>query len=172
MRFRLHGSSSLIGIQIDWTVPVERGPELRAAMGEHDVDQMQAGVLRRGYTAKSTLYERGTIALRIAEGHEIFLQAPAGDVAAKPATPVAIVTSATVEPGATSDRHRILVGDREAGERIDVIIAGAVPTLSRAVVQRLIDDGQVTVGGQPVRKNRRPRAGDVIELEHARLAPP
>ena len=44
------------------------------------------------------------------------------------------------------------------GERLDKIIAAAIPELSRTQVQRLIEDGLVQVGGRPAR-----RAADRLE---------
>lgn len=166
MHLRLHGSGSLRGIQIDWGADVERSPELRAAMAGHDIDRMQIGTVRRGYLARAVLYPRGAIALRVAEGHEIFLQVPDEAVAAGRSAPVAIAaTVATVEQAADGDHHRVVVGDRDQGERVDLIVPAAVPSLSRSLIRRLIDDGRVRVGGQPVDKaNRRLRAGDVVEL--------
>jgi 23S rRNA pseudouridine1911/1915/1917 synthase len=61
--------------------------------------------------------------------------------------------------------HQLVIGVDRAGERIDAAIAALVPALSRAVVQRLIDDGHVTLGALPVRKaGQRVRAGDAIEV--------
>src|SRR5205085_6018062 len=52
----------------------------------------------------------------------------------------------------------------EAG-RLDAVIAGAVPTLSRAQVQRLIDEGQVAVAGEVATKaSARVKPGDPIEV--------
>ncbi len=62
--------------------------------------------------------------------------------------------------------HRLIVGEDRAGERVDAAIAAMVPALSRAVVQRLIDDGHVALNAQPVRKpGQRVKAGDAIEVE-------
>ncbi len=60
--------------------------------------------------------------------------------------------------------HRIAVGPGEAGGRLDAVIAGAIAALSRAQVQRLIEDGRVTVGGLVAAKSVRVRAGDVIAV--------
>jgi len=173
VRFTLHGSGSLIGIQIDWAAPVERSPELRAAMRGHDVDKMQAGALRKGYQAGLVMYVRGTTALRVAGGHEIFLQRPASDTAAAKPKPVApVATVATIETRDDVDHHQVVVGDELTGERLDRAISRAVPSLSRAVVQRLIEAGHVTVGGVAAPKNHRLRAGDVVALAHTRALPP
>ncbi|HET6583076.1 MAG TPA: RluA family pseudouridine synthase [Nannocystaceae bacterium] len=65
--------------------------------------------------------------------------------------------------------HQIVVGADAAGGRLDAVIAGAIAELSRAQVQRLIEDGRVTVGGITAAKSVRVRAGDVIDV---RVPPP
>ena len=61
--------------------------------------------------------------------------------------------------------HRRIIDPGRAGERVDAAIAALVPALSRAVVQRLIDDGHVALNQQPVRKpGQRVKAGDAIEV--------
>jgi 23S rRNA pseudouridine1911/1915/1917 synthase len=63
------------------------------------------------------------------------------------------------------ERRQLVVDDAHAGDRIDAAIAALAEGLSRSVVQRLIDDGRVTVDGEPVRKpGQRVRTGDAIEL--------
>jgi 23S rRNA pseudouridine1911/1915/1917 synthase len=65
----------------------------------------------------------------------------------------------------SGDVHHVVVDEARAGERIDAVIAAEVATLSRAVVQRLIDDGHVTLDGLLVKKpNTRVRAGSAIEV--------
>lgn len=174
MRFIVHGSSATRLLQIDWEAPVELSAELRAAMTGHDVDGMQHGLLRKGYQYGPTNFPRGTIAIRIADGHEIFLQVPASTeraaVQPAPARPTTVRTEDAGDGDGVFDRFRIVVGDGFDGERVDLIIASAVPELSRAVVQRLIDGGNVTVaGGRVAKSNRRLRRDDVIEVAVARV---
>jgi hypothetical protein len=166
MRFKLQTPPSLRGIKIDWQAPVERTDELRAAMALHDLDTMRAGVLLRGFTVGSLTYPRGTIVFRVAEGHEHFLQVPAAaDAAVAAANPVVPATW-QVERVGTVDRYRGVLGTREHGERVDVVIAASIPALSRAKVQRLIEDRRVRVAGQVIaRSNQRLRTGDMIELD-------
>ena len=52
----------------------------------------------------------------------------------------------------------------EGGQRIDRYLAQQRPDLSRSSVQKLIEDGMVTVGGRRVRSSYRLRIGDVIGL--------
>ncbi|MBP3520212.1 MAG: RNA pseudouridine synthase, partial [Oscillospiraceae bacterium] len=46
-----------------------------------------------------------------------------------------------------------LAADRE-GERLDQFLARAVPDLTRSGAQKLLEDGAVTLKGEPVKKNR------------------
>lgn len=47
------------------------------------------------------------------------------------------------------------------GERVDQFLARTVPDLTRSAVQRLLEEGAVTLGGEPVKKNRKTEAGEV-----------
>ena len=163
MRFAVHSPQSVGAIKIDWDAPVERTPAVRAAMAPHDVDAIHAGVVLRGFAVGGVTYPRGTVAFRVAEGHELFLQLPFEDepAARRDKAP----TERVLDEVAGQERHRVTVGDELAGERVDVILASAIPERSRAVIQRWIDDGHVTLGGQRVKKaNLRLRIGDVIEV--------
>ena len=59
---------------------------------------------------------------------------------------------------------RRLVVDAEAGARLDVWLAARLPDLSRSRIAALLEQGHVTVNGQPARKSRRTESGDVVEL--------
>lgn len=58
--------------------------------------------------------------------------------------------------------HRFTV--ETPGSRLDVHIGVCLPELSRAVIQRLIAAGQVTVSGRAGRAGSRMRQGDVIDV--------
>jgi 23S rRNA pseudouridine1911/1915/1917 synthase len=76
------------------------------------------------------------------------------------------------EPAPGGAQHRFVAGDAAAGERVDAAIAAAVDALSRAQVQRLIDDARVRVNGCVVGKpGQRLRAGDAIEVDVPPAAP-
>lgn len=60
--------------------------------------------------------------------------------------------------------HIISVAPEKAGERIDKIICGAIDSLSRSAVQKIIDEGGVSVGGVIISKNYKVRANDMIKL--------
>jgi len=57
-----------------------------------------------------------------------------------------------------------LVKPGESGERIDALLAHNIPSLSRNAVQRLAEQGSITVNGKPPKKNYRCAAGDEILL--------
>jgi 23S rRNA pseudouridine1911/1915/1917 synthase len=62
--------------------------------------------------------------------------------------------------------HAFAVVPGAAGERIDALIAATVPALSRAQVQRLIDDAHVRLNGATVAKaGQRVRAGDAVAVD-------
>ncbi len=46
--------------------------------------------------------------------------------------------------------------------RLDKFLAGGIPELSRSAAQRLIDEGRVTVDGEPVKASYKVRAGDRV----------
>ncbi len=51
-----------------------------------------------------------------------------------------------------------------AGERADQFLARAVEGLTRSAAQRLLEQGLVTSGGRPLKKNARLEAGDTLEV--------
>jgi 23S rRNA pseudouridine1911/1915/1917 synthase len=63
------------------------------------------------------------------------------------------------------DRRALLAGEGEAGLRLDVAIHRLSPDLSRARVQRLIDDGRVLLDGRPAKAAARLRGGERITVE-------
>lgn len=58
--------------------------------------------------------------------------------------------------------HIITVTDEKAGERIDKVISCDCEELSRSAVQKLIDDGNVSVNSVTISKNYKVRNGDRI----------
>ncbi|GAB4320837.1 MAG: RluA family pseudouridine synthase [Dehalococcoidia bacterium] len=63
----------------------------------------------------------------------------------------------------TGDGERRELTVAEAG-RLDAVVAGALPEMTRARVQRLIAQGLVTVNGEPARKSARVERGDVVAV--------
>ena len=61
------------------------------------------------------------------------------------------------------EEHRFSAGDDESGGRLDAVITARIAGISRAQVQRLIDDGNVSVGGTVATKaNTRLKWGDEV----------
>ncbi len=56
--------------------------------------------------------------------------------------------------------EQIQVIAEESGERIDALLARALPDLTRAQAQRLLEEGRVTRQGTPVKKSYKTLAGD------------
>ncbi len=48
------------------------------------------------------------------------------------------------------ERHEVRAGPEAAGERLDRLLAGALPALSRSRLKALIEEGQVSADGKPV----------------------
>ncbi len=66
--------------------------------------------------------------------------------------------------------YELVVDPENAGGRIDAVIAAQVESLSRAVAQRLLDDGRVTLNGVAVAKaGTKVKQGDAIVV---RVPPP
>ena len=51
-----------------------------------------------------------------------------------------------------------------SGQRLDIFLAAAVPELTRSAAQRLLEQGNVTLDGAPLKKNARTEAGAEYEL--------
>ncbi len=64
------------------------------------------------------------------------------------------------------------LGADSAGGRIDQALAARLPDLSRATLQRLIREGLVLVGGQPVRASHRVRGGERVTVTIPPPRPP
>ncbi len=67
--------------------------------------------------------------------------------------------------GGSVEDYRFAALPADAGGRLDAVIAARIATLSRAAVQRLIEDRQVTVGGTIATKaGARLKAGDEVAV--------
>lgn len=51
-----------------------------------------------------------------------------------------------------------------SGQRLDIFLAAAVPELTRSAAQRLLEQGNVTLDGAPLKKNARTETGAEYEL--------
>ncbi|MFT3916242.1 MAG: RluA family pseudouridine synthase [Anaeromyxobacteraceae bacterium] len=72
-------------------------------------------------------------------------------------------------PGPTvhsaASRTTVSVPPALAGERLDAAVAKLVPGLSRARVQRLLEEGHVRVDGRAPKASARVRGGEAVEVE-------
>jgi 23S rRNA pseudouridine1911/1915/1917 synthase len=57
------------------------------------------------------------------------------------------------------------------GERLDAFLRKQFPALSRSAVQRLIEEGHITVNGKPTKPTHTPRAGEVVHLAWPEVKP-
>lgn len=62
------------------------------------------------------------------------------------------------------DENYICITAEESGERIDALLARTLPSLSRSQVQKLLEQGMVTMNGRALKKNFRCSAGECYEL--------
>jgi len=160
MRFVALTSASIRGITIDWDVPVELTDELHEAMAPHHPEAMRSGILRRGVVIGRRTFSKGAIAFSDdPDRRGIFLQLPI-----VPDVEEDDELEWNVEASEDGDVHRVVVDSGHAGDRIDTLIA-EVTSMSRAVAQRLIDEGQVRLNDKPLAKaGQRLRTGDTIEV--------
>ena len=61
-------------------------------------------------------------------------------------------------------QHSIVVPSEAAGQRIDAFLTTQLPDMSRAAVQRLIDDGQVLLNGVKTRSSLKLAGGEQLEV--------
>jgi len=70
-------------------------------------------------------------------------------------------------------RYEFSVGPAEAGQRLDRYLITHLPeSVSRAMVQRRIREGLVTVSARPAKAHQKLRRGDVVTATFAHLPPP
>jgi 23S rRNA pseudouridine1911/1915/1917 synthase len=68
-------------------------------------------------------------------------------------------------------RTELIITAGESPKRLDLFLASHEPTLSRSALQRLIEDGRITINGLTVRPSQKIRPGDRILLEIPRPEP-
>lgn len=66
--------------------------------------------------------------------------------------------------------QRFVLGAEQRRERVDKVLARLLPEVSRATVQRWIEEGRVLIDGKPCRARDSVRAGSALEVEAG--APP
>ena len=59
----------------------------------------------------------------------------------------------------------LVIDAERAGARLDQVVHEAVPGLSRAAAQRLVDDGDVTVDGEAKSRSTRVQRGQVVAID-------
>lgn len=71
------------------------------------------------------------------------------------------------KPGQADEQEALTfsVQEADAGSRLDVYLAALIDGWSRARIQRLIEDGDVAVGGRAAKPSYKLRAGDSVEVE-------
>lgn len=62
------------------------------------------------------------------------------------------------------EKSKLLISEGEAGKRIDVVLADSLKDASRSYVQKLIDDGLITVNVKNIKSNYKLKTGDVIDI--------
>jgi 23S rRNA pseudouridine1911/1915/1917 synthase len=87
-----------------------------------------------------------------------------------PAPPVIPVLD--IDDDAEDSTHAFTAAPEAAGLRLDQYLAQAIPDISRARVQLLIEHGQVRVNGQPPKAKLKLQGGEQIEIEGAPHPPP
>lgn len=59
----------------------------------------------------------------------------------------------------------LTVDEEMSGKRLDSVLAGMMPEYSRSFIQKLFENGSITVGGDPCsEKKRKAAAGDIVEI--------
>lgn len=58
----------------------------------------------------------------------------------------------------------LIIEHSHPGERLDAFLRRKLPTLSRGAIQRLIEQGHLTVNGKPTKATHTPRAGEVVRI--------
>lgn len=67
-------------------------------------------------------------------------------------------------PGTAERRLTFLLEPAESGQRVDRVAAARLPDISRSRIQRLIEEGWITLNGRPVRASAPARAGDRLDV--------
>jgi 23S rRNA pseudouridine1911/1915/1917 synthase len=68
------------------------------------------------------------------------------------------------------DAVEITAGPQDAGERLDVVVARHVLSLSRAKIQKCIEAGLVLLNGRPAKKKSLIAKGDIVSFDKTHLS--
>lgn len=66
--------------------------------------------------------------------------------------------------GGVTMKQSVAVPAEQAGERLDIFLAGMLPELTRSQLKRLIEEGEVTLGGEKVKAGLKLRGGERLEV--------
>jgi 23S rRNA pseudouridine1911/1915/1917 synthase len=75
----------------------------------------------------------------------------------------ATATTAPAEPEA--EALSFVAEEADAGARLDAFLASRVEGVSRSILKRVIDDGDVLVGGRAAKPSHKLKAGERVEVE-------
>src|SRR5215475_13787278 len=56
-------------------------------------------------------------------------------------------------------------------ERLDTFLRRQFPAVSRGAIQRLIEQGHITINGKPTKPTHSPRAGEFVQVEWPEARP-
>lgn len=93
-------------------------------------------------------------------------------VATRGVTPDADPSVPPVELGLAGETRTVIAPPEARGKRLDLYLAQAIPDISRARVQLLIDHGQVRVNGQRAKPKHKVNPGEQIEIQGTPQPPP
>lgn len=63
-----------------------------------------------------------------------------------------------------NEPRRITIPQEEAGKRLDLFLTISNPSLTRSHIQRLIEEGMVSVNGRPAKASHKIKDGEVVEM--------
>lgn len=63
-----------------------------------------------------------------------------------------------------SEPVKLVLTEEEEGVRLDKILAGRLPDLTRTAVQKLLEEEAVLINGKPAAKNHKGKAGDMVTV--------
>jgi 23S rRNA pseudouridine1911/1915/1917 synthase len=85
-----------------------------------------------------------------------------------------MIETPEIDTDPTDHANEILnfcAADDDAGIRLDAFLAARIPNWSRSRIQRLVDDGDVLLGGKLTKSSHKLKPGEAIEVELTRTDP-
>ncbi len=65
----------------------------------------------------------------------------------------------------------LTIAHSHPGERLDAFLRRKFPAMSRGAIQRLIEQGHITINSKPTKPTHTPRAGEVVRMEFPEARP-